>query len=302
MKNKKWDRRKFIGTASALLGASVVTSVPVKGFANEFLQPATMTIQDVINLIQKSVPGAPFKSTVDTIKSGNANQPVKGIVTTMFATVDVIEKTAGLGANFIIAHEPSFYNHADETNWLEKDAVYQYKWALLKKHDIVIWRFHDYIHAHQPDGVQRGVQDALGWTQYADSKKPWLVNLPAAPLQSIISHVKKNLGIAHLRFVGDRNQICSKVVIIPGAAGGRMQINAIATENPDLLVVGEINEWETSEYVRDLRASGAKTSLLVLGHVVSEEPGMQWLLEWLQPQVKPVKVTHIPSTDAFSWA
>jgi hypothetical protein len=49
--------------------------------------------------------------------------------------------------------------------------------------------------------------------------------------------------------------------------------------------VGELNEWETSEYIRDQRASGGKTALLVLGHIVSEEPGLEWLVKWLQPQV-----------------
>jgi hypothetical protein len=54
--------------------------------------------------------------------------------------------------------------------------------------------------------------------------------------------------------------------------------------------------------VRDLRYFGGKTSLVVLGHIVSEEPGLQWLVSWLQPQVPAIKITHIPSNDAFSWA
>jgi hypothetical protein len=54
--------------------------------------------------------------------------------------------------------------------------------------------------------------------------------------------------------------------------------------------------------VRDLRSSGAKTALLVLGHIVSEEPGLEWLEKWLQPQIPAIKITHIPSGDAFSWA
>jgi putative NIF3 family GTP cyclohydrolase 1 type 2 len=35
-------------------------------------------------------------------------QKVSGIVTTMFPTIEVIEKTAKVGANFIIAHETPF--------------------------------------------------------------------------------------------------------------------------------------------------------------------------------------------------
>lgn len=260
-----------------------------------------MTIQQVIDLILKSIPGAPFKTTVDTIKAGDVNQPVTGIVTTMFATVEVIKKTASLGANFIIAHEPTFYNHLDETDWLEKDEVLKYKTDLLKKHNIVVWRFHDYIHAHQPDGVLMGVLTALGWQKYYDAKKPYLLTIAPATLRSITEHAKNKLGISHVKVIGDGSEICKRIAFIPGAAGGRTQITALQKEKPDLLICGELNEWETSEYIRDLRSMGGKTSLLVLGHIVSEEPGLEWLVKWLQPQLPRTKITHIPSTDAFRW-
>ena len=293
------SRRKFIATFSA----APLLMIPLAGNAGSFYsKPDKMTIQQVIDLILKSIPGAPFPKTVDTIKAGDASQIVSGIVTTMFATVEVIEKAAALNANFIIAHEPTFYNHLDETNWLVDDDTYKYKTDLLKKYNITVWRFHDAIHAHRPDGVIQGVLNALGWEKYADPKKQYLINIPPAPLQNIIELAKKKLGIAHLRFIGDKKQICSKIVFAPGSAGGRMQINVTGKEKPDLLIVGELDEWETSEYIRDLRASGAKTALLVLGHIVSEEPGMEWLVNWLQPQIPEIKITHIPSNDAFSWA
>jgi putative NIF3 family GTP cyclohydrolase 1 type 2 len=90
-------------------------------------------------------------------------------------------------------------------------------------------------------------------------------------------------------------------VLAPGAAGGTRQIEALQKEKPDVMICGELNEWETSEYVRDLRYMGLKTSLIVLGHIVSEEPGLEWLEKWLQPQIPGIKVTHIPSNDAFTW-
>ncbi len=298
---KIWERRAFVNTITTVISVSVL--LPVSGFAeNIFVPKANMTVQQVIDLILKSIPGVPFKQTVDTIKAGDPNQPVTGIVTTMFATVDVIEKAARAGANFIIAHEPTFYNHQDDTKWLENDDVYQYKAALLKKYNIAVWRFHDYIHAHKPDGVMMGVLTALGWEKAMDPQKPYLINIPSASLGAIIDLTKKKLNIAHVRYVGDKARPCSRIVMIPGSAGGKTQINALATEKPDLLIIGELEEWETSEYVRDMRASGSKTSLLVLGHIVSEEPGLEWLAKWLQPQIPSIKVTHIPSGDAFSWA
>src|SRR5204862_60430 len=117
----------FISSVTtAAIGATIVK--PLTGFAvkNKFHADG-LTVQQVIDIILQSIPGAPFKETVDTIKSGNAQQKITGIVTTMFATDEVIERTARLAANFIIAHEPTFYNHTDDTAWLQNDDVYKYK-------------------------------------------------------------------------------------------------------------------------------------------------------------------------------
>ena len=123
-------------------------------------------------------------------------QEVTGIVTTMFPTIEVIERTAKAGANFIIAHETPFYNNQDETEWLQQDDAYRYKIGLLDKYKIAIWRFHDYWHSHKPDGIIMGNLIKLGWEKYFDANTPRLLTLPTAmSLKSIVSLAKERLGI-----------------------------------------------------------------------------------------------------------
>jgi putative NIF3 family GTP cyclohydrolase 1 type 2 len=301
-RGKSWKRREFVTTLITTAGAFPLLFVPGAGEAMPPKQPADpLTVQQIIDLILKSIPDAPFTSTVDTIKAGSADTAVTGIVTTMFATNEVIEKAAALGANFIIAHEPTFYNHPDDTNWLRNNPEYEFKSGLLKKHNMVIWRFHDYIHAHKPDGVLMGVLTALGWEKQYDAQKPNIITIPSATLRQIIELFKKKLHIEHVKVIGDLSQSCNRIALVPGAAGGKRQIEILEKEKPDLLIVGELNEWETSEYVRDARFMGSQTALLVLGHIVSEEPGLEWTVQWLQPQLPNIKITHIPSGDAFKW-
>lgn len=291
------SRRTFLITCTASLGIAMVP-----GSTPALAMPSLaqgMTIQQVIDLILKEVPGAPFPQTVDTLKSGNGQQIVTGIVTTMFSTIDVIRRTAALGANFIIAHEPTFYGHTDETQWLERDAVYQYKRALLDKHKIAVWRFHDYWHTHRPDGVLMGVLTRLGWEKNYDATNPSVVTHAGITLSDLIAHCKKSLGIKQVRYIGSPAQMCKRIALAPGAAGGRRQMQLLAGEKPDVLIVGEVNEWETAEYVRDAQAMGSNMSLIVLGHAESEEPGMEWLVGWLSPKVKDIRVTHVASGNPF---
>ena len=140
------NRRKFVRQAAAVAGAGILFSLPVASGAAGFFTKVdkTYTVQQIMDLFIKDVPGGKKANTVDTLKSGSGDTVVTGIVTAMFATVDVIRKAIALGANFIIAHEPTFYNHVDDTSWLKNDDVYQYKANLLKEHNIAVWRNHDY--------------------------------------------------------------------------------------------------------------------------------------------------------------
>ncbi len=64
---------------------------------------------------------------------------------------------------------------------------------------------------------------------------------------------------------------------------------------------GEIQEWETAEYVRDAREKGQQFSLIVLGHIASEEPGSQYMVTGLKEKVPGVKVTHVPAKNSLSF-
>jgi len=305
------SRRDFLTSALAVVGgASLITSVQVRAEGHTAGAGAeegavnvseNMTIRRAIDRIVADIPGAPFGTTVDTVKSGDPEQPLKGIVTTMFATDEVIEKTVQQGANFIIAHEPTFYNHLDETGWLEGDKIFVFKKDLLEKNNIVVWRFHDYWHSFRPDGILMGVLAVMGWDKYYNAGAPEIITVPAISLRDIVRIAKKQMGIDKIKVIGDLSASCQRIVLSPGAAGGRRQIDLLRKYEPDLLICGELNEWETSEYVRDARHQGRQVSLIVLGHCVSEEPGMQALVPWLEARLKGVPVKHIPSGDPFMW-
>lgn len=293
-------RRAFVGVMTKAAGASLLMP-PFELSGETRSQPPSVTVGQVIDLILKSIPNASFPKTVDTLKAGSLSQTVTGIVSTMFATAEVVEKAIAAGANFIIAHEPTFYNHADDTDWLQNDDVFRNKQALLTKHGIAVWRFHDYLHAHRPDGVLTGLLTTLDWAKYADSDNPHVLTLRATPLGQLIAHAKDKLGIKLVRVVGDPHQSCQRILLMPGAAGGRSQITAIEKTQPDVIFCGEASEWETPEYVRDARRQGKKLSLVMLGHIMSEAAGMEWVVSWLKPQLPGVNITYISSGNEFTY-
>ncbi|TSD67149.1 hypothetical protein FFF34_007070 [Inquilinus sp. KBS0705] len=294
------NRRKFIvNTTKATGGLALLSMVPsfVKGGV---LYPYEQyTVQQIIDIVLKEGKLTPIPGTVDTLKSGSADQIVTGIVTTMFATTAVIEQANKLGANFIIAHEPTFYNHTDNKDVVKDNPVVQQKADLLAKYKITVWRCHDYIHSINPDVVGYGVLKKAGWLPYykGDTK----VVIPPVSLQQVVQHLKTTLKIAHVRVIGNLQQSCSNIALIPGAAGVKWHMTAVINDKPDVLIIGELSEWETAEFIRDANMQGRKIALIVLGHAVSEEPGMEYFVDWLTPKLPGVKITHIASGDPFMW-
>ncbi|MBN1893221.1 Nif3-like dinuclear metal center hexameric protein [bacterium] len=292
------SRREFIRSISA----ATVFMASQPGFPGTRILEGSAgekTIREAIDDIVRWAIGSPLSQTVDTVKQGDAGQVLKGITTTFLATCEVIRKNAGLGHNLIISHEPIFYNHLDETDWLQDDPVYAVKKKLIEDTGVVVWRCHDVVHAMKPDPIQVGMRKKLGWEKYADPDLPNLYHLPKTTLSGLADELKKTFGVRTLRSVGDPDMPCEKVAFSIGAPGGQYQIRLMKQTDADALVCGEIHEWETSEYIRDAGLQGRRKGLLLIGHANSEEAGMETFSGMLGSVLPGVPLVHIPAGDPF---
>lgn len=259
-----------------------------------------LTARQVIDRIKANA-GVPWTgATVDTVKAGDLDTPVTGVAVTMMATLDVLQRAAAAGQNLVITHEPTFYDHLDPTAGLvrEGDAVTAAKLRFTAEHHMVVWRFHDYAHRMKPDIVVKGVVRALGWTAYQDREQAWLLHLPPLTLAELAAQVRERLGAHALRVVGDPALRVTDVALAPGAAGfplHRMGLRA----NVQALVIGEAREWETVEYVDDAVAAGMPRGLIIIGHIPSEQPGMEDATAWIRGFVPEVPVAFVSARDPF---
>ena len=51
--------------------------------------------------------------TCDTVKAGNPEKELKKVAVSMFATIDTFKKVKEWGADMLIVHEPTYYDHMD---------------------------------------------------------------------------------------------------------------------------------------------------------------------------------------------
>ncbi len=257
-----------------------------------------MTAEQIVARIQKKLldQGIAWRAqTVDTFKAGSAATDVKGIATTGMATFDVLRRAAAAGKNFVITHEPTFYNHTDQTTDFESDPTYQAKQRFIADNRLVIFRFHDHAHALRPDPLVAGSARMLGWTALASPDQPRQYVLPPTTLRALAADMARRLDSRAIRVVGDPEMKVSRVALGPGYG-----VPAL-TSSIDVAVGGEAAEsGGNAEYIKDAAAMGQQKGMILLGHMMSEDFGMKEVAEWLRTFLPGVPVDWIPAGEPFA--
>ena len=287
MNQRELSRREFARLAGAgLLAGGVAVA-----------HPATITAGEVVERVQKHV-GIPWnpKTYRDTFKIGTPDMEVKGIVSTFMSTFDILQRSVKAGLNMIISHEPTFWSDADIVKDLGDDPLYRQKLDYALKNNLVVWRFHDHIHAMKPDGIFVGWNRALTWDQYQVGDDQHLFILPRTmSLEEVAREVKKNLQTDSMRVIGDPKLPVSKVVRGSHGLAGNMS----AVLEADVLLVLEAREFDSIEWMRDTMLSGQKKGMILMAHERGEQAGMDYCAEWLRTFITEVPVKFLSSNEPF---
>jgi len=269
-----------------------------------------MKVKEVIECILNETCGSQrLQPTCDNIIIGSGEAEVTGIVTTFMATVDVIHEAIRLGANFIITHEPTWFNGGDESGWCQQDQVYLKKKQLIEENNITIWRFHDHMHINpNKDYIYDGFLKEIGWMDYMleDPKMPHAYEIPETTLDELALFFKNKLTMDTIQVIGNGEMPVKRVGILVGGGSlglGRemMPMEQMEQKNLDVIVCGDITEWTLSAYVNDAKQMGLNKSMIVLGHERSEEAGMKYLAPMVKEMVPEVEVTFVDAKEPFRY-
>lgn len=278
-----------------------------------------MKISEAIRKIKDYHYGISFRGPIDEATSrdqvlyGDPEQELTGIVTTCYASVEVIRKAMELGANLIVAHEALFWNHGDRTDWLEDNKTFQAKKALLDEGGITVWRDHDFMHSGIPagegyaDGIFYGFMKVMGWENYliSDSslKHPKFL-LPRTDVRQLSKKLMEEIGLTGIKLIGNPDSPVEKVWICGHIDGYRDNdtLKTIEEEDIDTVITLECIDYTVTEYIRDCNMVGRPKTILAVGHFNTEEPGMKYMAHWLTELFGTgVPVTFVPCADMYQF-
>jgi putative NIF3 family GTP cyclohydrolase 1 type 2 len=217
----------------------------------------------------------------------------------MFATMDVLKQAVAKNCNLIVVHEPLYYNHLDDTKALQNDQVFLGKQRFITDHKLVIWRFHDYIHSMKPDGIETGMVTKLGWKDYLVKGTSDQFVFPETTLKELLKSLKQVFPKNAFYVVGNPDMKLTNVRLAAGAPGSARHISLLENKNVDVVIGGEAQQWETYEYMRDAVEQGRNKAVIFLGHINSEEAGMDFCATWLKSFIKDIPVFFVEGGPSF---
>ena len=256
------------------------------------------TATAVIDLIIKNTGIPPLANTGDIIRGGNPETPITGIITTMFPTMDILKEAVAKNCNLIISHEPLYWSSRENTELYANDPVFIEKQKFINDNNLVVWRYHDYIHRMQPDGIYIGMTDKLGWREYMTDNTFSKYKIPETTLENLLKDLKLKFPGITFQVVGNPSMSVSNVAFSAGLSGTANHITSLRG-GYDVVIAGEASQIETYEYVRDAVLQGRDKAVIFIGHGYSEEAGMDYAATWMKGFINNMPIHFVPSGSSF---
>ena len=258
-----------------------------------------MRICEIVKWLEAKSSQRDIPDTCDVFKVGEPDKKVNKVAVAMFATVSVIKDAIEWGADFMIVHEPLYYNHYDVHS---DEKIESLKRELLENSGITVYRYHDYAHFAKPDVIASGMLCAMeldGKIEYTDTFDLVRVALnDATSPKELAGKIEQKLNINKVRIAGCSDVPVKKISCMFGAPGGLLK--ELRRDECEVLIAGEVSEWSLCEYARDATELGYPKSVLVLGHIGSERDGMKYLAKQMTECFSEIEVKYFECGEVYS--
>jgi hypothetical protein len=260
------------------------------GVAASVAGAESMTAEVILRRIQEELGGEWAAGGPDGFQSGDPSTQAKGIATTAMATLDVLKQALEAKTNLVLTYEPAFHARGD-------DPVIKAKREFIEKNGLVVFRLRDHWQARKENEMVTGLAGALGWSRRVKNDDA-LYDIPPATAEATVALIRSKLNLrGGLRSVGDRKAVVRCVLLAPGSMSPAVMWRRYS--EVDMVIAGEVREWENTHYAADMFIAGEKRALVTTGRVVSEEPGMRLCAQWVKTIVMEVPARWIGVGDPY---
>jgi putative NIF3 family GTP cyclohydrolase 1 type 2 len=296
------DRREFLAQIGAAVGGLGLAS----GAAPALAQTAPgaqgpakaagrlSTTNEIRSYLLKNSPWVKPDNTVDTVKCGDPQRPVKKAGVAWFSSIGDIRAAIRAGCDLLIVHEPTFWEHAaPEQGWRNRGPGIAKSKALAES-GLVVLRAHDTWDNWPEVGIRDSWAKYLGLTRRLreGTSLRWtaVYEIPETTLRGFAQQVADRilpLGEDSVQVIGDPDRKVRRPAVGVGCAVPDQEMVEFGA---DVLVMcyDGASYWASRERLAEMGVG-----IVTVEHGTSEMPGMMGLREHLARQFPAVEFVWI---------
>ena len=237
-------------------------------------------------------------NTVDRIIVGDPDKDVDRCLVSWMPSFAAIQTAASRGIPLLVCHEPTFWNHRDDSP--ENTPRAAEKLQFIQSHGLVILRNHDCWDRWPGVGIPwswarflglEGEPTAIGADGYQHRYD--VEPLALDELARRVAEKCATIGEPLVQVTGDGTKPVSSIGVGTGCG---CSIEAYLEMGCDCSIVCD----DGSLYWRGIQmASDLNHPVIRVNHGTSEEPGMVTLTQYINEKVTGVRAEHLPHGSSF---
>ena len=251
-----------------------------------------MKVKDIGEHFLSRVDWVDRDNTVDRIIVGDPERDVQACLVTWMPSFDAIRTTVARGVSLLVCHEPTFWDHGDDTPG-RKPRVSE-KLRFIHEHGLTILRNHDCWDRWPKIGIPwawasflglKGAPAVLGADGYQHRYD--IAPVPFEEFAREIAARTATIGEPLVEGVGDPEQPVSKIGIGTGCG---CNVFTYLDMGCDCCIICDDGTayWRGVQYAEDLGIP-----VICVNHATSEEPGMVTLTQYINEEIEGVTAEHL---------
>jgi hypothetical protein len=263
-----------------------------------------MTVAEAIAAIAGAWGAASPYPGLEGLVAGRGDGDLTGVATCASPSIDVLERAAKSGCNLVLADGHPFY--AYDRMWstlpgtpeaLAGSPLVAHKRTLIAEAGLTVARLKSAWDARFPAVAADGLARACG---YPPDRRDGDSVSAAIPPQGVRAVAARIAGHG-IRLIGDPDLVVRRAAFADGLVSPAKLGRILRDPAIDLVVAGEVIEWEAGPYMQDVRTNGRRAALMLIGFAASQTALPEAMAGAVRQVLPGVKVTAWQSPDPI-WA
>ncbi|MBA4388355.1 MAG: hypothetical protein C0404_10265 [Verrucomicrobia bacterium] len=251
--------------------------------------------------------------SVDRVIAGDPEKDIRFCMVTWISSMMACKTAIERGADMLITHEPTFYEHWDKSQ-TEEASLTKAKRRFINDSGLVILRIHDVWDCYPELGIPWAWARFIGMgpkpvsgtdapaareTTVQGIQRPSTMfrydidPTTAGELAHRVASRTADLGEPKVQFIGEENAIVSKIGIGTGCLCWPASFMELGCDCSVVCDDGT-SYWRSLQYAED-----AGHPVIRVNHGTAEEPGMMTMAKYINDNMPGVRAEYLPHRPAF---